>query len=142
MADKDELQSRREHGRTNVRGLAFVTLYWDKDMVLGQLLDISKFGLAFKYIPQIYENFNCRKHATGDLKMDIFVQSSQEWTLEGVPCKVVYEYPQPLESQYCTSQFHRCAVRFEYLSQEQSEKLLQLLGNGECSRFFMQKGIE
>lgn len=128
MADKIEIQSHREYERVKVRGVAFAALYLNEYMVLGQLLDISQGGLSFKYIRQIYDDFNVKRQDGSDMNMDIFVQDDYEMTVESIQCKVVYDYLQPKEHEYTTLQINKCAVQFQSLSLDQSEKLLQFLG--------------
>ena len=115
----------RQHQRYRVEAIAFATLYWDQEMILGILLNISQGGLAFKYIPQENEH-DLENKINSELRLDIFTQDSKV-VLKSLPCKLIYKKPQPRENRMCQLQMNKCAIQFQALNQEQSDKLIKLL---------------
>jgi len=115
----------RQHQRYRVENTAFATLYRDQEIVLGIILNISRHGLAFKYIPQDNEH-ELEDRINSELKVDIFTQDSKV-VLKSLPCKLIYKKPQPRENRMCQLQMNKCAIQFQALNQEQSDKLIKLL---------------
>lgn len=87
---------------------------------IGKLKDISLRGLSFEHI---YE-----EDLSGEpLKSDIFLLGAKEFPLSKIPCKVVYNIPMPIPSEYEEFIIHfvtrRCGVQFEALNEIQMTQL-------------------
>ena len=115
----------RQHQRYRVENTAFATLYRDQEIVLGIILNISRHGLAFKYIPQDNEH-ELEDRINSELKVDIFTQYAKIF-IKNLSCKLIYKTRQPKESRMCQLQMNRCAVKFQDLDDEQYNKLFRIL---------------
>lgn len=87
---------------------------------LGKLMDVSGGGVAFEYA--VFDQHE--KVAAVDV--DIFASEPDQFMLSRVPCRVVYD----VKIQKPTLggiETRRCGLKFEQLSQQQSELLNLLL---------------
>jgi hypothetical protein len=86
---------------------------------IGKVKDISKGGLSFEHI---YEEDPTRETS----KKDIFLWVN-EFCIAKVPCRVVYDIPVRMSSEYqsLTIQLNtrRCGVQFDTLSEGQTAQL-------------------
>jgi hypothetical protein len=82
MTDGAELVGRRKHTRYEVPIGSFVTL-GPNDTILGQIIDISMGGLAFRYIDS--------KKPTDGSHLDIFL-TERDFCLGKIPIKTISDY--------------------------------------------------
>ena len=89
--------------------------------IIGQLVNIGRKGLAFRYTPKPGE--------TAEFKLiDILGSGSQRWHLPKVSCKKAYDISVLSENQTFTgSETRLCGLQFTRLTGEQTERLAILL---------------
>ena len=91
---------------------------------VGKINDISIKGLAFSYL---------RKTAKADSdlhysKIDIFL-SGNGFHISNVPCRIVYDIPDPTPDEGLFVEMSRCGLHFQKLTESQSEQLNLFIKN-------------
>ena len=85
---------------------------------VGKVNDISIKGLAFSYLRKTAEA-GSNPH---DSKVDIFL-SGDGFHIFNVPCRIVYDIPDPTPDEGLFVEMSRCGLHFQKLTKSQSEKL-------------------
>ena len=119
MTSKNESVERRGHKRFQVHNRSYAAL-GPNDTILGQIMDISMGGLAFRYVP--YEG-----QADG-LSLDIF-STDGGFFLAHVPFATVADFEMPdRKPPYCAA-MRRRHVQFENLTHDQMSRLESFIQN-------------
>lgn len=105
---------RRRHQRFQAEDGAMVTLHHYASLV-GRIIDISKGGLAFRYM-------DTDERPRGSFQMDILVEKAG-FLLEKVPAKTISDLELPKEFSYSPTTMRRQGVRFGDLTENQKSKL-------------------
>ena len=116
----------RKNIRLNPKELTFIVVRPEFSKS-GELLDISRGGLCFKYLYLC--KLNPGRDVVTPLKIDIFIINNGYY-LPKVPCTLIYDvetentelFPMDLE-------FRRCGLQFGELSKEQNRQLELYLNN-------------
>ena len=115
MTQPQELLERRAHKRYPVEDGAYAALKGEVNK-LGQIMDISKGGLSFRYI-----DIGDRPKDT--FEIDIYVESNDGFSLESLPtrsmsdCEILNKVP------FSSLVMRRHSVRFEHLSKNHLAQL-------------------
>ena len=128
MTNRTEIIERRDHMRFKTQEGAFATLRGQISK-LGQIIDISKGGLAFRYID------------TGDppnesSELDIFL-AEIGFHLEKIAFKTISDSEADREHPFSTIKMRRRGVQFTVLKQDQISQLEYFIQNhttGETPR--------
>jgi hypothetical protein len=125
MGNQKEPKERRRHRRFLAKDSVFAVCI-PTYVRLGRVVDISRGGVAFHYIPDFGDDKAfCRK----SLNLDVFETESSRY-LKGVECNIVYDAEAPRLTSVCDAyQFRRCGVEFGGLSRDQSSELDFIIEN-------------
>ena len=113
----------RRYMRFSVQDNAFAALRGVFGKV-GKLNDISKKGLAFSYLIEYVKGVTDKNYS----EVDIFL-AANNFYLDKVPCKIVYEIQAPNSDKNYSIMKHRCGLQFGELSISQSQLLELFLEN-------------
>jgi hypothetical protein len=106
---------RRKDKRFQVKRFTFVKLWSESNEDIGQLLDISKSGLALRYFSKAQNPINFSRLG--------LVSSECDLTIDGIPFRVVSDTELPNGSPLDPINFRRSGVQFEQLTSEQLTEL-------------------
>jgi hypothetical protein len=111
---------RRQHKRFNAQDGAFALV---KNHVsrLGQIIDVSMRGLAFKYIGN-------GKQSKGIFELDIFL-SGQGIHSKNIPFKTVSDFEMKSEVPFSSIKMRRCCVQFGELTHTHVSQLKDFILN-------------
>jgi hypothetical protein len=111
---------RRQHKRFNAQDGAFAVV---KNHVskLGQIIDVSMRGLAFKYIAN-------GKQSKGILALDIFLSGHGIYT-KNIPFKTVSDFEMKSEIPFSSIKMRRCCVQFGELTHTHVSQLEDFIRN-------------
>lgn len=112
---------RRKHRRFQVKDGALVALRLHVSKLVGQIVDISKGGLAFRYI-------DTGDRPRGSFQLDILLEKSG-FLLEKVPAKTISDSEMPDESSYSSTTTRRQGVQFGELTINQKSQLEYFIRN-------------
>ena len=119
--DRRTSSQQRRHQRFRAKDLTFVKLSSEKQEDIGQLIDISKVGLSFRYFLN-----DERSHNYSNL--GIFV-SGGNFTIDAIPFKTVSDTELANGSPFSKINLRRYGVQFENLTPDQISKLDNFLKN-------------
>jgi len=91
---------------------------------VGKVNDISIKGLAFSYLRKTTK-------ADSDLdysQVDIFL-SGNGFHISNMPCRIVYDIPDPTPDEGLFVEMSRCGLHFQKLTESQSEQLNLFIKN-------------
>jgi len=91
---------------------------------VGKIDDISINGLGFSFLSEIIQVDSADHHT----QIDIF-SSENGFHLSNVPCRIVYDIPDPTPYEGLFVEMSRCGLHFEKLTESQSEQLNFLIKN-------------
>lgn len=117
---------RRAHERFLARNGTIAAVISDTGLKLGVISDMSKGGLAFRYIEQnpqeslVATDMPC--------KVDILV-NEENFYAEKLPCTVVAENALPPENLYIPLPMKKCRIRFGELTANQMSQIDHFLDN-------------
>ena len=111
----------RRYPRLRAKDLTFVKRRFEKDEDIGQLLDISREGLALRYF--VYEE---KKRDYSEL--GIFLAGGN-FTIDGIPFKTASDTALAERSPFSTLLFRRYGVQFQNLTPAQTSRLDYFLLN-------------
>jgi hypothetical protein len=97
---------------------AFLSL---KAMVAGQILDISKTGLSFRYVAS-------RQQSQDPHIVEIIVRG-RDFRSKRLPCRTVWDHATSGESSFGPYAIRYCGLRFEKLTEEQRADLNYFIGH-------------
>ena len=124
MAGKNESVERRGHKRVQVRKRSYAAL-GPNDSILGQIIDVSMGGLAFRYVPH---------EGQGDgLSLDIF-STDGDFFLALVPIATVADFEIPDRKPPYFTAMRRRHVQFENLTHDQIAQLENFIQDYGSSR--------
>jgi len=120
MSSKKDLAERREYNRFEAQEGAFAALRGPVNK-LGQIIDISKGGLAFRYI-----DTGVRPDKSFDLDISLI---NNGFHLEEVPCKSIFD--SEIINEFCFSSIpmRRLGVQFTELTHNQTSQLEYFIQN-------------
>jgi c-di-GMP-binding flagellar brake protein YcgR len=96
---------------------------------LGDIVDISRSGLALRYVGKKGQELN------NSALLDVFAYKGTRIYLEKLPCRIVYDHP--LETDVPSLKTRRCGLQFGELTPSQRSQLdyfIQANTNGEATR--------
>ena len=112
----------REHRRYQVKSVAVASL---NDTEVGVIMDISRAGLAFRYIDFNYSD-GIQVHTPTEVDI---VHNSNGFSLLGLPCTVIRVHYQ-LPGFYISSlKMNKCCLRFGILDPDQESQLDYFIDN-------------
>ena len=113
--------NRRNYHRFQVRAGAIAAL---NDTKLGTITDISRAGLAFRYIDFGYVEEE-------DLKelQDVSIVNDAGFALHNVPCKVIKDDYSLPEYPFSSLRLNKCRLQFVRLTAEQQAQLDYFIAN-------------
>ena len=114
MTNMKEIMERRKHRRFQAQGGAYAALN-NGSLKIGQIHNISKGGLAFRYIAN-------GEPAEGPYKVDIFV-TDNDFYLKKIPFKTVSDATLDAEIPFSTIILRQCRGHFGELTPTQMSKL-------------------
>ena len=115
-----EITEKRKHRRFQVQDNAFVELD-GKPITIGQLIDISRGGLAFRYVA------NCTP--PGDLVELNIYSSGNSFSLEKVPVHTISDNLIRSESTFNLTKMRRRNVKFLEVNKNQKSQLDYFIQN-------------
>ena len=121
MDNRTEIIERRDHMRFRTQEDAFATLRGRHISKLGQIIDISKGGLAFRYI-------DTGGPPNGSHELDIFL-AENGFHLEKVACKTISDSEAEREHPFSTIKMRRRGVQFRALKKYQTSQLEYFIWN-------------
>ena len=120
MTSEKQQAERRKNLRFRVREGAFAVLRPDCNVV-GEIIDISKGGLAFRYIAG-------EEQPGGSSGLDILFAGGS-FRLPEVPFETVEDFEMPDEFSSPLTSTRRCGIRFGKLTHEQLSALKSFIGS-------------
>ena len=113
--------NRRNYHRFQVRAGAIAAL---NDTKLGTITDISRAGLAFRYIDFGYEEEE-------DLKelQEVSIVNDAGFALHNVPCKIIKDDFTLPEYPFSSLRMNNCRLQFVQLTVEQQSQLDYFIAN-------------
>lgn len=118
-------EDRRQHERFKLKGLAFAILKSDTDEDLGQIVNLSKGGLAFQY-------FVGRKRVTDARYLDIMLTKNALY-IDKIKIRCVADFEIENELPFSSISKRQQSLCFEDLSEEQQTKVNYLIKNHTVS---------
>jgi hypothetical protein len=117
---KQEVE-RRSYHRFRVRAGAIAAL---NDSKLGTITDISRDGLAFRYIDFGYED-----EVESLVAPEVSIVNDAGFALHNVPCRIIRDdYSQP-EYPFSTLRMNKCRLQFVEMTPEQRAQLDYFIAN-------------
>ena len=107
---EEELAEGRQHNRVKVDDGGFAQLPHGFP-VLGQIIDISKGGLAFRYVAS-------EARTNGSAVLNILT-TDRRFCLEKIPAKIIRDSAMPEEFSFHSITLRHCAVQFGELTTSQ-----------------------
>ena len=112
----------RRHPRYRIRDAEF-HVFSHGIQITGQLVNISKSGLAFQFTPGTGEKTECRA-------VDILGPDSDRFYISAIACRSIYDIGVLAEGRTFTgAQSRLCGLQFLDLSEEQTQKLTDLINH-------------
>jgi len=108
MADREKIVEQRKHNRFQVKSPSFAVLRPNANK-LGQIIDISRGGLAFRY--------DANK-AQGNRASQLAILADNSFCLDEVPIKTISDFE--LDSADIFKTMRRCGVQFGKLTPDQT----------------------
>jgi hypothetical protein len=125
MSSDNFLSERRKYNRFQAQDGAFATLTSGTETRLGLICDISRSGLALRYVADSSDTKNAANiPATLDIIFD-----AEGYYLENIPCTMIWERQLPAETSFSDLAVNKCSVRFDHLTADQQEQLLFFIDN-------------
>ena len=109
MADRKKIVERRKHNRFQVKSPSFTVLRPDANK-LGQIIDISRGGLAFRY--------DIANEAQGNRASQLAILADNSFCLDKVPIKTISDFE--LDTAGIFKKMRRCGVQFGKLTPDQT----------------------
>ncbi|MBW1705964.1 MAG: PilZ domain-containing protein [Deltaproteobacteria bacterium] len=120
MSSEKNLAERREYKRLEAQEGAFAAMRGPVSK-LGQIIDISKSGLAFRYI-----DTGVRPDRSFDLDISL---TNNGFHLEDVPCKNISDSEITNEFHFSSITMRRLGVQFAELTHKQTSQLEYFIQN-------------
>ena len=123
VTKKKELSDRRKHRRFQVQDTAFVVLRtpWPHSTKVGQIIDISRQGLAFRYIAD-------QGRSNGSSQLEI-VSADHSFYLDKVPFKTISDSQTDNDVPFSSIEMRRSTVQFGELTPKQISHLEYFIWN-------------
>ena len=116
-----EPAEQRTHKRFRVRENSYVTL-GGRVSKLGQIVDISRGGLSFRYI-------DIGERPNSSLEVKLSIKNNNGFQLENIPFKTIYDLRATKEFPFSSTRIRRRGGRFVALTQDQMSGLDYLIHN-------------
>ncbi len=120
MAARNDIAEQRQHKRFQAKNGAFA-LPKASVNTLGQIVDISQGGLAFKYMAW-------GEQSNEFSEIDILF-AERFFYLQNVPCKIVSDSEIPLRNPFSSIKMRRLSVEFMAMSPKQRSELRHFINN-------------
>ncbi len=120
MARSKNTIEQRKHKRFRVQYGAFVVFRFN-DSKLGQIIDISRGGLAFRYVAN-------GKQSKGPDQLDIML-AEKDFHIEKLPFKTIFDFEIPSVVAFNSLKTRRCGVQFGKFTQNQISQLESFIKN-------------
>jgi len=123
IAKRKEIVERRKHKRFQVQDSAFVVLRapWPHSTKVGQIIDMSGQGLAFRYIAG-------EERSNGSFKLEILL-GDHSFYLNKIPFKTVSDCEVANEVPFSCIQMRRTGVQFGDLAPNQISQIEYFIRN-------------
>ena len=119
--DMEQEAEQRNYHRYRVRPGAIAAL---NDSKLGSITDISRVGLAFRYI-----DFGCEDEDDCLEAPEVSIVNDAGFALHNVPCRIIMDdFSQP-EYSFSTLRMNTCRLQFVNLTPEQQTQLEYFIAN-------------
>ena len=119
MADKKQIVERRGHKRFKAQEGASVVLR-AHSIELGQIIDVSKSGLAFRYV-------SSQQPSSGSFEL-VILSSEAGFYLDEIPFKIISDF-ETNDDPLSFSKTRRCGVQFGKLRRKQETQLEYFIKN-------------
>ena len=120
MIPKKEITEQRQHKRFQVPKGAFVGL-GHHDTQVGQIIDVSMGGLAFRYVAS-----NVRSHECAELKI---LRTDGSFSCDSIPFKTIWDCSTPQDFSLGSLTLRHCGVQFGKLGDDQKFDLKYFIEN-------------
>jgi len=117
---EEELAEGRQHNRFKVQNGGFAALR-SQFTVLGQILDISRSGLAFRYVAS-----NVRSHECAELKI---FKPDGSFSCDRLPFKTIWDCSMPQDFSLDSLILRHCGVQFGKLGDDRKFDLKYFIEN-------------
>ncbi len=124
MRNGTDFIERRKHKRLKAKERAFAVLK-SNSAKLGQIINISKGGLTFRYIPN-------GKKSNGSFEVDIFI-AGNDFHLKKVPTRIVLDCDISNKVSFSSLPMRQLSMQFGEMMPEQKSKLAFFLENHTLS---------
>ena len=113
MSMSSNVPERRKHNRFRVKDGASVVLRADF-LELGEIIDVSRGGLAFRYIPS--------QQSTSASFQLVILLGDGSFYLPDIPFKIISDF-ETNHKRFSSSKISRCGVQFGKLTRNQASQL-------------------
>lgn len=120
MATIKKISEHRSHKRFKVHEGALAVIY-DRENRIGPVIDISRSGLAFRYVKR-------DKKTSSASKLSLFL-TAQAFRLQKVPFEIIYDFEEKPQQPVTSMTIHRCGGQFGKLTKEQKFALRLFIKN-------------
>ncbi len=114
MTNMKEIMERRKHSRLQTQERVYAALN-NGSIQIGQIQNISKGGLAFRYVAN-------REQVEGSYKVDIFA-TDNAFYLKNIPFKSISDVYIDFEIPFSTTSLRQCGGQFVELTRIQVSQL-------------------
>jgi len=115
----EKQRDKRKNRRFKAREGSVAALNFEICRKAGMITDISRGGLAFRYLASEYEG---EENSAGPSAINISCGANGVSLFTG-PCKVVKDNYTPPEYSFCLGLIRKCSVQFGELTADQQSKL-------------------
>ena len=112
----EKLLDRRRHFRFNAEAGSLWILHSGSNEKLGELLNISYEGIAYRYTPNVEQPNN-------GFQFDMFRVGSRTFLLNGVTSEKVYDFDASEVFQVESGKYRICGIKFAYIREEQTYQI-------------------
>jgi hypothetical protein len=113
---------RREFTRFSIKKNE-IQIFSDDAILFGNICDISKGGLSFRYAPIKDEKIDTRS-------INILVEGEDRYNLYHISCRTIYDISSMAEGQgFLSGDKRKCGIKYTWLKASQNKKLDFLLNH-------------
>ena len=117
----------RQHARYRIRGADF-NIFSRGTQITGQLVNVSKAGLAFQFAPGPGKTTECRA-------IDISGPMPDRFYISGITCRSIYDIGVLAKGRtFSGAETGNCGVQFLNLDGERNQALMEFLSGFAVSR--------
>ena len=120
MTDTKKISEKRKYKRFKGKEGASAVLY-KRDNIIGMIIDISRGGLAFRYMDEA-------KETRGTSQLGLFF-TGEEFYLQIVQINTIYDVEEAHKVSFSNLRMRRCGVKFGKLTDYEAFLLKHFIGN-------------